>query len=506
MLAKRHTYSNTRQMARQSRRALSISIFLFPLFLFVGCSDPEAQFSERFERAQTLVQQGQFDSAIEELNRLNEEYPGRGVVLREMGRANEGAGETFFAGLFYEQAGRIDPEFAESLFPAAEIFAAEGEGDRALGAIDDYLILYPDDDAAWRLSADLHAQANRPQSALSAHLRAERLDGPSRNPEYAAEVGDLYLEAGNLAQAEIYYQTALTDAPDDQFRALMGLLVVYYQSDNFPRAEETLITLDEEFPGAVEASAISTAREEIQLWRATQDELAAQIVRLESVKEEEQEESGSGADEASDDGEGLPPGEGTNGDIAMSDENKINGDTPAAPMGKFAGLEEAEQAVVEEELPPPPPSPTTAELAFAARQAGELQDSIQLFWKAVQEDPDDAELWAELSATYLRAGEPDNAEIAILEALRRDPSSLQFTLTYLKVVQQSRSQARFLEELESAYNRIPNSPDIVLSLARVYGQPGGNPTNAAYYYKKFIQMAPGHPEVATARRELNALP
>lgn len=143
---------------------------------------------------------------------------------------------------------------------------------------------------------------------------------------------------------------------------------------------------------------------------------------------------------------------------------------------------------------------------MAARDEGDFDRAIPLFWKAVQEEPTDAGIWAALSATYLMEGDPENAEIAILEALRREPKSLQYTLTYLKVIEQSRSQARFREELEKAYSRIPNSPDIVLAMARAYAQPGGNPSNAAYFYREFLEMAPGHPEVVAARRELNALP
>ncbi|MEM0965441.1 MAG: tetratricopeptide repeat protein [Verrucomicrobiota bacterium] len=497
-------------MSPNSRTTLSLWIGLC-LFLG-GCADPEAQFLRSVENAQTLIDQGSYEEAIEILNQLNLDFPDRGVVLFEIGRAYEGAENGFFAALFYEQAGQTDPQFAEALYPAAVFFVAEGEAERALRVLNEYLELYPDDEDAWRLSADLLAQANRFQSALSAHLRAEGLDGPSRNPEFAASVGELYWEAGNAAQAEIYFETALEESPEDRFRALMGLLLVTYSSEDYESAEEILNTLDEEFPGAVEASRVAAAREQILLWRATQDALAEQIAMLENradpILDEANDstdlgEAGDLSDEAGEATQGRESGEDMS--VSEKDGEELVGNQL---LGKLLAIDPVETFLPEVDPlpPPPPPPPTTAEKAFEARQAGVLEEAIQLFWMAVQEDSEDAELWAELSATYLMANQPENAEITILEARRRDPDSLQFILSYLDVIQKSRSRARFVEELENAYQQIPNSPDIVLSLARVYAQPGGNQMNAAYFYNEFIEMAPDHPEVPAARRELNALP
>jgi len=490
-------------MVRCFRSALPGTLVFLVLVLLAGCGDPEVRLEERLESARALADRGDPDRALEELNQLNEEFPGRGTVLGEMAAIYEETGEDFFAGLFYEQAARSGPDFEELFFPAARSFAAGGDEARAINIIDEYLDRFPDDAEAWRFSADLLAGANRHQSALSAHLRGERLDGPSRNPEYAAAVGDLYLRVGNLAQAEIYFATAAEESPQDRLQALIGLLTIQTRSQDLARAEETLALLDEEFPGAVEASAIADARERIKVWRVAQDTIAEEIARLEALAE---------AEAATEE----EPEEATGDDAGMGDEETVAAeeDPGKSPVGKFAGLDDAdpadepagEPAPPPPAPPPPPPPPTTAELARAALEEGDAAGATTLFWGAIGENPDDAELWAGLSRSYLADGDPENAEIAILEARRREPDSLQYTLTYLKVIQQSRSETRFLEELERAYERIPNSPDIVLSLARAYGRAGGNPTNAAYFYDKFLKMAPGHPEVTAARRERNALP
>ncbi|MFP4352513.1 MAG: tetratricopeptide repeat protein [Puniceicoccaceae bacterium] len=495
-------------MVRCFRSASPGALLTLVLILLAGCGDPEARLEERLETARALADRGDPDRALEELNQLNEEFPGRGAVPAAMAAVYEETGEDFFAGLFYEQAARSDPDFEELLYPAARNFAAGGDEARAIDIIDEYLERFPDDAEAWRFSGELLAGANRHQSALSAHLRGERLDGPSRNPEYAASVGDLYLRLGNLAQAEIYFATAAEESPRDRLQALIGLLTTQTRSQDLARAEETLALLDEEFPGAVEASAIADARERIKVWRAAQDTIAEEIARLEALAqaeaaaEEEEEEEEEPAEAAGDE-----PGTG-DGETAAAEQAAGGPDT-----GKWAGQEEAAPAdePADEPAPPPPPPappppPTTAELARAALEEGDAAEATTLFWGAIAEDPDDAELWAGLSRSYLAEDDPENAEIAILEARRREPDSLQYTLTYLKVIQRSRSETRFLEELERAYERIPNSPDIVLSLARAYGRGGRNPANAAYFYDEFLEMAPGHPEVPAARRERNALP
>lgn len=494
-------------------RSRSFSGPIFPLLfitlILLGCGDPETRFEQEMERAGLLIEQGQYDPAIEILNDLNERFPDRGAVLFEMGRAYEGAGVGLFAALYYEQAAQADADYADSFFTSARFYRAEGDREQALAVVDDYLEQYPDDAEAWRFSAELLGEGQRFQSALSAHLRAERLDGSSRNPDYAATMGELYLDAGNLAQAEVHFQTALDDAPGDRFRALMGLLGTTYRQENYPRAEEILTILNEEFPGAVESSALAIAQEQLRIWRMQQDELDRQIAALENRPD-----SATAEDTA--EGEAEPEGDSDEGEEGQTVEEAVV-ETESQTGGKFAGLDpepesdsvevvEVEAPEPEPEPPPPPPEPTTFEKAVAAREEGDFDRAVPLFWKAVQEDPEDDVVWAELSATYLMEGDPENAEIAILEALRRAPDSLQYTLSYLNVVQQSRSHARFMEELENAYTRIPNSPDIVLAMARAYGQPGGNPANAAYFYREFLEMAPSHPEVVAARRELNALP
>ena len=486
-------------MVRCFRSALPGTLVFLVLVLLAGCGDPEVRLEEGLESARALADRGDPDRALEELNQLNEEFPGRGTVLGEMAAIYEETGEDFFAGLFYEQAARSGPDFEELFFPAARSFAAGGDEARAINIIDEYLERFPDDAEAWRFSADLLAGANRYQSALSAHLRGERLDGPSRNPDHAAAVGDLYLRVGNLAQAEIYFATAAEESPQDRLQALIGLLTIQTRSQDLARAEETLALLDEEFPGAVEASAIADARERIEVWRVAQDTIAEEIARLEALAETEA-AAEEDPEEPSDDDAGM-------GTKRRSRRKKIPANPPAVSSpGWKRRIPRTKPAEEPAPPPPPPPPPTTAELARAALEEGDAAGATTLFWGAIGENPDDAELWAGLSRSYLADGDPENAEIAILEARRREPDSLQYTLTYLKVIQQSRSETRFLEELERAYERIPNSPDIVLSLARAYGRAGGNPTNAAYFYDKFLEMAPGHPEVTAARRERNALP
>jgi len=476
------------------KRFQELLLLVAVLLLVAGCSDPEVRYQESLEEVRSLIGAGDYENALTVLNSLSESYPERTEILVLIGDAHEGSGSPFFAGLFYERAAEANPDFGDRYYAAARLFAEEGERLKALSAVNNYLELFPDDADAWRFSADLLARENRIQSALSAHLRAESLDGPARNPAFAAEMGRLYLQAGNTAQAGVYFRTAAEESPPDRLPALLGQLEIAYRGEDFETAEALLETLDVEFPGAVDSSDLAAARNQIKMWRVTQDTIAEELARLEAEEARRKAEAEAAA--AAEAAEAAAEAE--TAEVIVLEEN---GSTPDS-AGKLTGP----PVEMEPPPPPPPPPPTPGELAEAARDAGDWNEAVRLYWRAVGSDGEDAGLWAGLSEAALAAGEPDTAEMAILEALRREPNELRYTLTYLHVIQQTRSRARFLEELERTYEEVPNSPDVVLLVARAYAQPGGNPTNAAFFYRKFLEMSPNHPEVVAARRELNALP
>lgn len=490
-------------------------LFLWALIgiLLVGCGNPEARYERTMSEVRLALQENRADDAIELLNQLNEQFPNRAEVLFSMGQAHEAINERLFAAFFYEQAASLDETYAESWLQSARIYHRAGDTAQAIIALEEYLSRFPDDAEAWRFSANLLLENRRLQSALTSHMRAQRLEGPNPNPEYAAEIANLYLELGNLAQAETYFAIALEDAPQDRMTALLGQLGIFYRTNRFEEAEAVIAILDDEFPGALDASNLAATRENLRLWRLSQDTIQQELDALAQMAlevEADTDEEGvvpSDEERVGTDREGVPPR--TDLVIVATD-----GRTDIDPdyfegTGKLP-IPEAEVAEVEpvvEEIvpPPPPPPPTLAERAQQKMDAGDLEEAIELYWRAVGEDTENADLWIELSRANLEAGQRENAELTVLEALRRQPNNLDYTLYYLEVIRQTRSQSRFVEELERAFRRFPNNPDLVLVLARFYAEPGGNVSDARYFYRQYLQMAPGHPERAAAIRELEAL-
>lgn len=138
--------------------------------------------------------------------------------------------------------------------------------------------------------------------------------------------------------------------------------------------------------------------------------------------------------------------------------------------------------------------------ANAAISRRDHEEAIQLYWSALGQTNQRADIWNALSKVYLMDGQAKNAATTALEATRLDPENIDYLLDYLRVVQRVKKPADFIKELEIAYERFPRSPEIALSLARGYHKIGGNDYAAGILYRRFIQMAPNHP----LRREAQA--
>ena len=144
------------------------------------------------------------------------------------------------------------------------------------------------------------------------------------------------------------------------------------------------------------------------------------------------------------------------------------------------------------------------ENAANATSKRNYDEAIQLYWSALGRTNERADVWNALSKVYLIDGQAKNAATTALEATRLAPENIQYLLDYLRVVQRVKKAADFIKELEIAYDRFPNSPELTLSLARGYLRVGGNDYAAGILYRRFIEMAPDHPlrpeaEAALAR-------
>ena len=136
----------------------------------------------------------------------------------------------------------------------------------------------------------------------------------------------------------------------------------------------------------------------------------------------------------------------------------------------------------------------------------ELETATQLY-RSILEDSDNLPvIWNQLAQVYLANGEFSSAENAALEAIRKAPNNIAYTLNYLKIAKKTKSEIRFLSELSSAAKQFPNSPEIALSLARAYDRNSRYKFKAKEYYTKFITLDPNHSQRAEAEAAISRLP
>ena len=156
-----------------------------------------------------------------------------------------------------------------------------------------------------------------------------------------------------------------------------------------------------------------------------------------------------------------------------------------------------------------PPPPTPSDFLKEARRSLESEDftgAIKNYWASLNLDDKPAEIWHELSGLLLEDGQTGLAEATAMEAVRREPQSILYTMHYLRVAQTTKEPEAFLQEIMDAKQKIPDSPDIILTLARGYKAIDHNYRDAAILYRQFLDIAPSHPERSKAEAELAALP
>ena len=175
---------------------------------------------------------------------------------------------------------------------------------------------------------------------------------------------------------------------------------------------------------------------------------------------------------------------------------------PAAPADLTQAVPPVEMNTAAEPIRPSE-RPRTIEELLADAEMAELDrdftSAIRQYWAAINIANNRAEIWNLLSRAYLVDGQLNNAETAALEAVRLEPSVVAYTLDYLRVAQRTKEPVAFLAQLETAYDRFPDSPEITLSLARAHERISEQTETARNLYLRFIDIAPNHPLVPEAR-------
>ena len=522
-----------------------IPLFLLPTLLFLfSCSSPEEKRAKLEITAKTFVAQGDYAEALLILEDLATIYPNDIEILTAIGQAHAKSGDPSMAAFFLEQAQLQAPKNTELLYQAYEALSAAGQptGTKLIQLSE----LAPQrmTDELWIELGAHYAQLNQIERALKAYLTGADLDENKPDSETSVAIGQLFISANNLPQAEKWFDAAAEKDDVNALTALFGLLDIQLRQKRWADAEKTIAHLDTKFPGAVDASEWKQAREELTQWREAQERMKAKLAKVTAEKQAAEEARKAKASLAAQPEEPTEAtSEGKTQIIADLDAAEVMADMPAlepeakkisvatAAYDPDIAIEPADPSLtfsvefdeedrapetaysISEQNPevsepvnlvaPPAPEPHSFEELLADAETAEVdrnfKDAISKYWSAIGLTNDRADVWNRLSRAYLVDGQLKNAETAALEAIRLEPSQVSYTLDYLRVAQRSRPPKEFLSQLETAYDRFPANAELTLSLARTHERISRDGFTARNLYQRFIDLAPNHPLVQEAR-------
>lgn len=436
---------------------------------------------------------GNLRQAVDILEVYNERKPGNADVVEQLAFTYGQMNDPLPASLYFSQLSQLRGGEPIYLLYAAQSLVDAGDASGAIRGYQDYLTVRPEDTGAWVALGELAANSGRAEVAINAYTRAHTL---KPGPRSALRLGQLYLAQGNLAVAGQWLDTA-AKAPDAPMAdVLLAQLELALRHDQ-PEVEEALVQrLQTEFPGTIEQSRLSGVPARVAEWRAGQDEIQRKLEALRAREAAEAEEAARKAAEET---------------AAAQAAQQASGEDPVGTLEPTevepGRLLDKESAIVRMERPAPqqPQDNTALAEARAARELGDTATAARLYRSALATS-ESAELYNEYSTFSAEAGNPQAAMGAALEALRLDPENAAYAMHYLSVAKDVQSGPRFLRELEQMQARFPDSPDILLTLARAYWRIGNNARNARLLYDRFIESYPNHPLIAQARGERAQLP
>lgn len=420
--------------------------------------------------ANDAMANGDLSDGIAKLEILSQQFPNNPDILESLAFAYAAQPDPILAAFYFEQVTNIAPERTELLPYAAKGYIDAEKWELAAQTYKNYLIKHPMDRSIALELAKLYSRLNRPKDALDTYLHAIESSEEGATAEDATRIGNLFRQIGNPQKAVEYYQMAITINPESTpLAALAGLFELAVNRQDWTATQTLADKIKKQNADALARIPAYT------LWL---DHLAAQ----EAQKEKQ---------EAAARAEALAQKQ------AEEAQKRKQAEEEAAALAQKQAEEEAKRLAEEASKPKPPRQytvPEILELANDARQQDEFETAINLNWKAINREPENAEAWHQIAHSYLLSGQPAQAEATILEAMRLDPEQLVYRLNYLKIVKLDRMPNRYMAELENAYEQFPEEPEIILMLARAYDKIIKNKRDAHFLYTRFIDIAPDHPE------------
>tara|TARA_B110000037_G_scaffold212998_2_gene266624 strand:- start:137480 stop:139126 length:1647 start_codon:yes stop_codon:yes gene_type:complete len=517
-----------------------------------GCAEKTKTPEEILSEAQAIGATQKLGEAISLLEIYDRENPGNFAIVEQLAFFYGEVDDPATSAMFFARAAEIDPSQAEHLLFAAQAWQNAGDLDSTINLYQQYILARPNDQSARIALSDLYYLYGDLDEARNTLLRSNRL-----SPKSGVQVrlGELFLESGNLALAQQWFDSAARFGDENRDEALLGLLEVVIRGNRFADADQLVTVIDEEFPGRLEASHIAAVRPQLEKWRKQQAAAVAAAEELQGIRtptdgrlpkptptEQVSPPSVDAADVAKPEpatiDDATASTEGTEIVAAPAEttlEEGSSSESDLSPPDKEERVARVE-ANMEPFVRPEPAVPSDGPLnlfptdefdtgsnnviasvptgndyasflaqARVAFTNERYAESIKLYHRSLARSSSDPVVWSELSEAQRRSGENQTALASASEAMRRAPDAPGLRLQYLRVAESNLRPNALLEAMEKARRDFPLQPEFTLLIARAHRELG-NTRFAQRYYQDFIRLAPpSHPEFAKAETELSEL-
>lgn len=395
-------------------------------------------------------------------NNTLENYPENPDLIEALALLENQAGhfETA-ADLFSKLAQLATDDEALYLRYAAEAYAKANNYTQSALFYTYYLVHEPQDASAWLTLSKIYEKLNQLNKSLDAYYQAFKINHTQNLiPDYIqlALKAKEYILADELLKQ---WEPLLTDDNEPIFQA--NAFDLYVAINDHQKAFEKLYWLKTHAISFLENPNRQVAVEYIDTWH---------LAQLEQIAREKQLEIDTAAE-------------------------KIRLETLEAE--KTAEMESLKAKI--------PSAQTYIEQASEAYKDQAYDKAQSLYWKALCLDMSSANIWKALSQAALHNQDFEMAQTAALEAQRRHPDDILYTLNLLDVLQKTATKEDLLDALIKAKDHFPKSISLTYDLAYGYETLTKNYRNARILYEEYLTMAnKNHPHYQDAINALKRLP
>jgi len=470
---------------------------LIGCLILVGCSSTEERFAEKIEQANVNLEKGEVQRAIQILEDLKEDFPNEPLLLENLAFAFIQT-EDYFTGAFYfNDLAKKFPEKKDYFLYSAQAWVKAGDLESAIKNYEAYLLDNKSDWNTWQQIGDRYLDTNQTSKAIHAYSNSSQI---RFNPKLELKAALLANETGNLRQAEAGFERLLVveDTTVAQ-QAHVGLIQIKHKRRQWDEMAKLMSAVEKDFPQAINSPELDNVK-------ADYEEIKKAKQKEEDAIKKQEEERQRLIEQQRQRAEALAAAR--LAALKPAVEKKDNNER--APS-QLAMTEEEKQETTTGTSQPPPErrnnqSPFDTALSSARQIAPtNSETAIAKYWDAINLGDESGVAFHELARVYYSRGQFTEAEMTSLEALRRGTKNNQYLMTYLTVIRKTKAKPDVVEEIRKYRQLYPKNSDLILMLARIYAEPGGDANAARGLYDLFFETAPNHPEIDRARYEVRGI-